>query len=307
MTKNICYIHVCTRGAGLQILHDMLTYIYNSKIIHELSSIVVSVVGSLTSQQMQMIQNFRLALDQNENKKGIESEIRDYVVIPECNIEVIHVSKKDRAYEFPTLKMIQNRARNSNENYRILYMHTKGVLHTRNKYVTKWRLFMQYFLVDHYENCLQRLEKHNLVGCDFYTKPFNHFRGNFWWANSDFIAKNSDIDSMNQNQRYDAEEWLMINIPNNQIALKSNVSELYHSYIDHYTTYVPIEVYRNLLPNGMIYLQLSKLQQMRKMNALSPARYHQEVQTTYRNFYNYMLAQQRQKQQQQNNEVNREL
>jgi hypothetical protein len=40
----------------------------------------------------------------------------------------------------------------------ILYMHTKGVSRPDNINVQEWRRMLEYFLIDNYQNCLEKLE-----------------------------------------------------------------------------------------------------------------------------------------------------
>jgi hypothetical protein len=89
-----------------------------------------------------------------------------------------------------------------NPGYKILFFHGDGVTH-KNKTSYEYKLsnlqFIHYTLIDMWRECDQLLNFYDCVGNNFvYVASFKnheinfycpHFRGGFWWANSDYISK----------------------------------------------------------------------------------------------------------------------
>ena len=92
----------------------------------------------------------------------------------------------DTKGEMNTLKTIQDFCQSA-QDVQVLYLHSKGVSRGKNKNIESWVNYMEYFLIEQYSNCLEKLKEHDTVGVDLYNKPMNHYSGNFWWANSNYI------------------------------------------------------------------------------------------------------------------------
>ena len=76
---------------------------------------------------------------------------------------------------------------------KIWYIHTKGasavdpknrLYHNQNA----WREYMQYFIIENHEDCIEALNEFDVCGVEF-MKLYKYFIGNFWWANSNYIKK----------------------------------------------------------------------------------------------------------------------
>jgi hypothetical protein len=99
----------------------------------------------------------------------------------------------------------------------ILYMHTKGVTRCDNRNVKHWASYMQHFLVDKHQRCIDDLNAGvSCVGVDYHQTPLPHFSGNFWWASGEYIASKrnttlpqSAIDVGVTSQRWFCEFWLL--------------------------------------------------------------------------------------------------
>ena len=97
----------------------------------------------------------------------------------------------------------------------VLYFHSKGVsfLGTpRAPFLEDWRANMEYFVLHNWETCIDYLEEgYDIVGINWQTdtgygkRP--HFSGNFWWANSNYIAKLTD-EYLDNFDRYHREFWI---------------------------------------------------------------------------------------------------
>lgn len=114
-------------------------------------------------------------------------------------------------YEFPTLALLWEQAKAQNGT--ILYFHTKGVSKGKNQFLDNWRTIMESSLILNWERCLIKLENYSTVGVEFRSKPSWHYSGNFWWATQEYI--NSLPRPNYNNNRWDAEMWLLSNTPHN--------------------------------------------------------------------------------------------
>ena len=124
---------------------------------------------------------------------------------------------------------------NQNPDYKVLYFHSKGVTHLNNvhcKYTTNaWRIYLEYFVINKWEECVQDLNEYDCVGTEWkdysllqdqntqeYVKEPNlHYAGNFWWANASYIQK-LDLDYIynerDEKGRYRSEFWIGTKNPN---------------------------------------------------------------------------------------------
>lgn len=118
-----------------------------------------------------------------------------------------------------------------NSGYKVLYFHSDGVTHL-GKNSAEFKLqhleYIHFGLIEQWKICTQLLDFYDCVGLNYTPiaafggdpekyPPFYapHFRGMFWWANSDYIA------SLNKNfltrdvfwKRYLAEVWIGTNKP----------------------------------------------------------------------------------------------
>ncbi|MFA6790193.1 MAG: hypothetical protein WCR65_01295 [Parcubacteria group bacterium] len=114
-------------------------------------------------------------------------------------------------YEFPTLEIIRKFA--DLYNYKILYIHTKGATN-ESKNIAEWRRCMLYFLVERWEDCVKKLDEVDTVGIFRTNDPCDHYKGNFWWSNSNHIRKlkmprEANVPTLDGTDRHKAEFWLL--------------------------------------------------------------------------------------------------
>ena len=82
-----------------------------------------------------------------------------------------------------------------NEDYKVLYLHTKGVTYPKsNHHQFCWLTYMDYFNVKNWRKCEKLLGVYDCVGTDWTTYHPDlktnvppHYSGNFWWANASYI------------------------------------------------------------------------------------------------------------------------
>lgn len=143
---------------------------------------------------------------------GLHGQIESIKICVSGEKELPYVPKKaevirneDSSSEASTLRRAWEFSKNCVGTNNILYMHTKGV-YNKSIQTDAWRLYMEYFLIDRWHECLAILKEHPCCGVQFHRNyHFPHFSGNMWWATSDHIA------SLNDNQlqsRAGCEFWI---------------------------------------------------------------------------------------------------
>lgn len=101
--------------------------------------------------------------------------------------------------EIPTLEALHEKSMQND--FRVLYMHTKGVSYLKQNYnlkaMTAWRKYLEYFCIGKWRECVKHLDDYDGVGCEYvgprshdtmgvFLLP-SHFRGNFWWSKASYI------------------------------------------------------------------------------------------------------------------------
>lgn len=102
------------------------------------------------------------------------------------NIHLTRISEDLSENEAPTHKHLFEFAK-SNSEYKILYLHTKGVGKIINLCIEDWVHYMTYFLIEKWEKCTTLLDNNNTVGVDLSTVFHLHYSGNFWWSTANHI------------------------------------------------------------------------------------------------------------------------
>nr|QBK90570.1 MAG: glycosyltransferase family 10 fucosyltransferase [Pithovirus LCPAC104] len=161
----------------------------------------------------------------------------DKKLLENNKIHVINYSNNKELYEKPTLNILKYYAE-KNRNCKILYVHTKGISYKKDstiyQNVSDWRKYMLYFLLEKHYECIELLNKYEVLGCNFLENPKKHFSGNFWWCKSQYIFRLPEIISYD---RHDCEWWILSKDP---VKLT-----LYNSNIDHYKKSYNKELYQN--------------------------------------------------------------
>ena len=125
---------------------------------------------------------------------------------------------------------------------KIFYFHTKGVSNLYTNLETKiisqrkqigigwWKEIMEYFLIDNFQDCLQKLDEYEQCGV---TNNDKWWWGNFWWANLSFVRINA---KPTHGDRWYFEAWL-------NHYRNPSVYEFYHFNFNGYFTYLPQDIY----------------------------------------------------------------
>lgn len=164
--KNSIYFHIATIGEYQKVFDEIYTQLLESNLIGDVEIINLCIVGQ-GDLDIQLNEKIKIYQDSDANSG-----------------------------EFFTLDKIKYFSDNTKENYRILYIHTKGVTTPNNECITDWRKYMTYFNVNQYQKCFDLLDQYDSCGVDLVNDPTLHYSGNFWWANSSYIKKLPTIDEI---------------------------------------------------------------------------------------------------------------
>lgn len=113
--------------------------------------------------------------------------VRSFLNDSGVKFKIEKVAPNDNTFERFTLNSITPMITDSDK---FLYIHTKGVSvrHASNDNVYWWRTWMEYHLIHRFRECLDALDKFNIVGVGYTKKMIGpHFSGNFWWTTGKYF------------------------------------------------------------------------------------------------------------------------
>lgn len=184
--------HICMINHFLDIAAEQLTLINSSGLYDKCEAIYVGCVGGI-----QELEKLKL-LFSNYPKIRIQTHKTDL-----------------QQYEFPTLRLLEAKAKERNEKpFYAFYIHSKGVTYPNEPHRhggDMFRAFLNHFIINKWEDCLSGLiDGKDVSGAGFIPEGNypKHFRGNFWWADSDYIKTLPPIDGHDLTNRYNAEFWI---------------------------------------------------------------------------------------------------
>lgn len=172
--KTYVFYHIYCNEFTLPILKDQVAKIIFSGLYEAVDDIKCFMSGE--EKYMEGIRGF---LEQS----GVKFKITDPLGV------------NDNSYERFTINQIPKYIAPPD---RFLYIHTKGVSqkHAASDNIYWWRTWMEYHLIYRYKECLEALNKVNLVGVGYTRKMIGpHFSGNFWWTKGEYfntLPKNPD-------------------------------------------------------------------------------------------------------------------
>jgi len=158
--------HMATINNFDELANEQLQTLDDSGLLEACDNMFVTVVGPHIDQARALFQN---------------SIYADKII-------VLHDSV-DMNGEFPALAVV-NELADEFADAKILYMHAKGIRHYKGPYEEScrwWRLYMEYFVIQHWQNCLDALDTADVCGVLWRIHPRPHFSGNFWWARASYI------------------------------------------------------------------------------------------------------------------------
>lgn len=139
---------------------------------------------------------------------------------PLNKIEIIR--HEENKFELSTLKLLQKKANECQEEAFFLYFHTKGLTTVKNhrylglpdsdllKNAISWRKCLEYFNIEKWKTCVEVLPDYDVVGAMYVCNggPIynNFYSGNFWWSKTSYLNKLPIIDV--DSERIEAEIWI---------------------------------------------------------------------------------------------------
>lgn len=180
------FYHVSMMNHWREVVREQMNLIVQSGLHNKVNRIYIGAVGS----------------------KEMLRELVD--MIKGTKFVVAAYSDNLQAYEYPTINLVKQYSK-THENYDCFYIHTKGVSQPAHREGGDyWRQFMNYFNLEKWRDCKDGLLENELAGCGWRDESiFNrHYSGNFWWARGEYIKSLPDIDTLNQEDRFQAEFWI---------------------------------------------------------------------------------------------------
>ena len=201
MNNNYIFYHIFIETNWYEIVSEQLERIHESGLLKN-SLLKIGVV-------------YGYGVDKDFNIKKLESILNRFY-----NYEIIFIEPNGCCGESQTLKFLSDFSKKSDENFNVLYLHTKGITQfqtEREVPVREWRRMMEYFLIDKWQDCLLKLhEGYDCCGINYQnhagnvkneSKLIQIFNGNFFWVNSFYLKKLDD--SILFEHRYSAENWIL--------------------------------------------------------------------------------------------------
>ena len=127
-------------------------------------------------------------------------------------IEYAVIVNKEFDNEADTLNFMLKKAESYEKNTPMLYLHTKGVSYsnpTTKRNIGAWVRYLDLYTINKWEECLEGLKDNDAAGPFFCPGELQHFQGNFWWANSDYLKNLPRINNLNIEDINRGEFWVL--------------------------------------------------------------------------------------------------
>jgi hypothetical protein len=182
------YWHVFLINHWYSIVTDQLRIMINSGLYDACEEIDIGCLGPDTERALLQ----RLIVDQ----------------YPKLKIK--YYSQQADEFEFPTLKLLQT-ASHTGERFLGFYIHTKAVTNPSDTIQNHWRAWLNEAILnrwrEHHDRVIVSYDVSSVNHCLPPQHP-EHFSGNFWWFNSDYIDHLPPISGLEQCNRWQAEQWI---------------------------------------------------------------------------------------------------
>lgn len=213
---NVIFWHICEMNNWKKVILDQYDTIVSSGLMNDIDKCYIVFLGH-------NIKNISWFIDKHDKLKLIDynKNLHEYERL--CLHSLLRWSQKNTA--------------------NVLYIHAKGVSRPNttnnmtNDNIWYWRKMMEYFLIEKYKICLDRLQTYDVVGCNIMDMGNDlklgkedhkmHFSGNFWWSKTSYI-KNlpfiaPSISDLSKNEAYLlCERWILSLYP------KTKICEIYN-------------------------------------------------------------------------------
>lgn len=202
----IIFYHIFCANHWKLIVEDQMTLIKSSGLFKVASKIILMIIGS--------------------------DESYDYIINKYKDNKIEFLRSKNK-YEYPTLELIKNFS--SENNFKGLYLHTKGASKEFIGGSYYWGKVMNFYNINLWEYNQTKLNDYDVVGCNFRKGNMNieeywgiysnniyfldstyhtdHFSGNFWWFNSDYIKELRYLSLTEKKNRFNAEWYIFMKNP----------------------------------------------------------------------------------------------
>jgi beta-1,4-mannosyl-glycoprotein beta-1,4-N-acetylglucosaminyltransferase len=209
----------------------------------------------IVSRLLFKIKNSGLYMLIKEIKCVILGDPNNSPIFNDPKINIICQSLDINLFESKTINLIYDDCIKSGEEFKILYIHSKGVRHVNNpkceKNVYDWVELLSYFNIYNHKLCLTELNNCDAVGANLQSAndcPL-HYSGNFWWSTSSHIKKINTTSKTNS--FYNAPEFWVTSI-------NGVYKSLWNSNTHHYNDEYPYFRYENKQINILIIGQVLK-------------------------------------------------
>jgi len=208
--KCYIYFHICQIGPWQEIVTGIFALITSSGLLERADELCLGVLGDSPDAVLALLANHP-------------------------KVRIVASSPDLATYERLTLRKLHERAQQ--EKFKVLYLHSKGVYRIQQvpdtaAPVKAWTRYLLYWTVEQWRACVRTLDLVSAVGTEWLT---GHYRGNFWWANSSYIATLPPAIGPNYT---DPEFWISLGTPTGKLFNFMN------SNIYPYTDVIPPELYR---------------------------------------------------------------
>jgi hypothetical protein len=156
-------------------------------------------------------------------------------------------------HEYPALMFMHSMAKEAEEPFHILYIHMKGLTRWGNPNVEDWKFWLNWAVIERWQDNVAALQTNDVSGPNWDIEPWPHFSGNFWCANSNYVAKldplihphklislNVTKFKFNGHWRFDCEAWIGSGNP-----LVYEIARSFDQGDRHYFQPYPRELYRD--------------------------------------------------------------
>lgn len=177
------FVHILLQNHWYSIIQDQLRILLTSGLYDECEEINIGCIGA------------------PEEKVLLEK----LIVNQYPKFKIRYYSQKPKDYEFETLKLIEN----DKSQYVGFYFHTKAVTKPFDTIINHWRSWLNEAILWRWREHRNRVDTGgwNASSVNFMRLP-DHFSGNFWWFNRDYIDSLPPIDTLDKKDRFKAEQWI---------------------------------------------------------------------------------------------------
>jgi len=218
---------------------------YHIFLENDWKKILIEQVNKLIEFKLDLVANIKVGVVYSRFHEEEQNELIS-ILNRLNNFEIILNSQEDSTGEGQTIKEMKKFCDTLTSNLKILYFHTKGISQQNSEReipVNEWRKMMEFFLIEKWDNCIQKLDEgYDCCGVNYQNhaakingemKLIKIFNGNFFWTNSDYI-KRIDKNFLFET-RFSAENWIL-SIDHNVFSFFNTPlsTNLYYDIIENY-------------------------------------------------------------------------